>query len=66
MDPEPLVRGTDLRIRIRTKMSRIPNTVEKEDCGFGHTGPDLNLDLDPANDNKQDHDSAFENESDLT
>jgi hypothetical protein len=25
-DPDPLVRGTDLRIRIRTKMSRIPNT----------------------------------------
>jgi hypothetical protein len=26
MDPDPLVRGTDPRIRIRTKMSRIPNT----------------------------------------
>ncbi len=28
MDPDPLVRGTDpgIRIRIRTKMSRIPNT----------------------------------------
>ncbi len=28
-DPDPLVRGTDLgiRIRIRTQMSRIPNTV---------------------------------------
>jgi hypothetical protein len=25
-DPDPLVRGTDPRIRIRTKMSRIPNT----------------------------------------
>ncbi len=23
-DPDPLVRGTDLRTRIRTKMSRIP------------------------------------------
>ncbi len=27
MDPDPLVRGTNPRIRIRTKMSRIPNTV---------------------------------------
>ncbi len=26
-DPDPLVRGTDMRIRIRTKMSRIRNTV---------------------------------------
>ncbi len=26
-DPDPLVRGTDPRIRIRTKMSRIPYTV---------------------------------------
>ncbi len=28
MDPDPLVRGTDpgIRLRIRTKMSRIPNT----------------------------------------
>jgi hypothetical protein len=26
-DPHPLVRGTDPRIRIRTKMPRIPNTV---------------------------------------
>ncbi len=25
-DPDPLVRGTDPRIQIRTKMSRIPNT----------------------------------------
>jgi hypothetical protein len=25
-DPDPLVRGTDLRIRIRTKMTRIHNT----------------------------------------
>jgi hypothetical protein len=25
--PDPLVRGTDPGIRIRTKMSRIPNTV---------------------------------------
>jgi hypothetical protein len=25
--PDPLVRGTDPRIRIRTKMSRIPNTA---------------------------------------
>ncbi len=25
-DPDPLVRDTDPRIRIRTKMSRIPNT----------------------------------------
>jgi hypothetical protein len=29
LDPDPLVRGTDLGIQIliRTKMSRIPNTV---------------------------------------
>jgi hypothetical protein len=26
MNPDPFVRGTDPRIRIRTKMSRIPNT----------------------------------------
>jgi hypothetical protein len=26
LDPDPLVRRTDLRIRIRTKISRIPNT----------------------------------------
>jgi hypothetical protein len=26
-DPDPLVRGTDWGIRIRTKMSRIPNTA---------------------------------------
>ncbi len=26
LDTEPLVRGTDPRIRIRTNMSRIPNT----------------------------------------
>ncbi len=26
LDPDPLVRGKDPRIRIRTKMSRIPNT----------------------------------------
>jgi hypothetical protein len=26
-DQDPLVRGTDLRIRIRTKMSLIPNTA---------------------------------------
>ncbi len=26
-DPNPLVRGTDPGIRIRTKMSRIPNTA---------------------------------------
>jgi hypothetical protein len=26
-DPDPLVRGTDLEIRIRTNMSRIPNTA---------------------------------------
>ncbi len=26
MDQDPLVRGMDPRIRIRTKMSRIPNT----------------------------------------
>jgi hypothetical protein len=27
LDPDLLVRGTDPRIRIRTKLSRIPNTV---------------------------------------
>ncbi len=27
MDPDPLVRGTDPGIRIRTNMSRIPNAV---------------------------------------
>ncbi len=27
LDPDPLVRGTDPGIRIRTKMSRIPNTA---------------------------------------
>ncbi len=26
-DPDPLVEGTDMGIRIRTKMSRIPNTA---------------------------------------
>jgi hypothetical protein len=26
LDPDPLIRGTNLRIRIRTKMSKIPNT----------------------------------------
>jgi hypothetical protein len=31
-DPDPLARGTDLeiRIQIRTKMSRIPNTGKKK------------------------------------
>ncbi len=29
LDPDPLVRGTDPRIRIRTNMSRIPNTALK-------------------------------------
>ncbi len=28
-DPDPLVRGMDPRIRIRIKMSRIPNTAKK-------------------------------------
>jgi hypothetical protein len=28
-DPDPLFRGTDPGIRIRTKMSRIPNTVSQ-------------------------------------
>jgi hypothetical protein len=27
LDPDPLVRGTDPGIRIRTKISRIPNTT---------------------------------------
>jgi hypothetical protein len=27
LDPDPLVRGTDPRIRIHTKMSEIPNTA---------------------------------------
>ncbi len=30
-DPDPLVRGTDPRIRIRTKMLRIRNTGDKDD-----------------------------------
>jgi hypothetical protein len=29
-DPDPLVRGEDPRIRIRTKMSRIPNTASRD------------------------------------
>jgi hypothetical protein len=29
-DPDPLIRGTDPRIRICTKMSRIPNTAYKQ------------------------------------
>ncbi len=29
-DPDPLVRGTDLRIRIRTNMSRILHTAWRE------------------------------------
>ncbi len=37
-DPDPLVRGTDMgiQIRIRNKMSRIPNTLfqKKILCGF--------------------------------
>jgi hypothetical protein len=31
-DPNPSVRGTDPRIRIRTKMSRIRNTDSNPDC----------------------------------
>jgi hypothetical protein len=36
-DPDPLVKGTDSGIRIRTKMTRIPNTASLltgavEDC----------------------------------
>jgi hypothetical protein len=31
--PDPLVRGTDRRIRIRTKMSRITNIVAKKSKG---------------------------------
>jgi hypothetical protein len=34
--PDLLVRGTDPRTRIRTKMSRIPNTAG--DCGEPHAG----------------------------
>jgi hypothetical protein len=30
-DPLPVLRGTDPRIRIRTKMSRIPNTGKKKE-----------------------------------
>ncbi len=30
-DLDPLVRGTDPQIRIRTKMSRIPNTGQQEE-----------------------------------
>jgi hypothetical protein len=29
LDPDPVVRGTDPRIRIRTEMSRIPNSGPK-------------------------------------
>ncbi len=29
LDPDPLVRGADPRIRIRIKMSRIPDTANK-------------------------------------
>ncbi len=37
MDPDPLVRGTDPRIRIRTKMSRIPNTGGNNCVKKNHT-----------------------------
>jgi hypothetical protein len=35
LDPDPLVRGTDLRIRIRIKMSRIPNTDPRPSIAAG-------------------------------
>jgi hypothetical protein len=34
LDPDPLVRGTDPQIWIRTKMSRIPNTTLNNDHMF--------------------------------
>jgi hypothetical protein len=34
-DPDPVIRGTDPRIRIRTKMSRIPNTGFDQCSKFG-------------------------------
>jgi hypothetical protein len=37
LDPDPLVRGTDPGILIRTKMSRIPNT----DLKHNHNGIDI-------------------------
>jgi hypothetical protein len=44
MDPDPLVRGTDpgIRIRIRAKLSRIPNTALVADSG---TGPYLSTEV---------------------
>ncbi len=37
-DPDPLVRGTDPQIRIRTKMSRIPNTASWVPTCFESSG----------------------------
>jgi hypothetical protein len=59
LDPDPLVRGTDPRIRIRTKMSQIPNNAfydssfqeyksPKERCvvsQFGYQGKEKVSDL---------------------
>jgi hypothetical protein len=41
-EPDPLVRGTDpgIRIRIRTKMSRIPNTEKEEGTSENLDGRD--------------------------
>jgi hypothetical protein len=38
VDPDPLVRGTDPAIRIRTKMSRIPNTAKSLTCSNSRNG----------------------------
>jgi hypothetical protein len=44
-EPDPLVRGTDTRIRIRTKMSLIRNTVGKDP--YPHCSGFLDTDADP-------------------
>jgi hypothetical protein len=51
MQPDPLVRGTDPAIRIRTKISRSPNTqsfytvcpVDRMPARFFHHDPSMNL-----------------------
>jgi hypothetical protein len=44
-DPDPLVRGTDLMIRIPTKMSRIRNAVSMvlKKTSFGNPEPDPHI-----------------------
>ncbi len=36
-NPDPLVRGTDPRIRISTKISRIPNTDNKYNYAYEYS-----------------------------